>query len=180
MVRHDDIDEAGFHRIDQQGAVLFAAQRRLQLKEGAVGTDIDFVQRDVIDRRRRGDGEAGIPGAAQNVERFRAGDRRGMIAPARQIDEAEIALEHDGLGRLRHSEQSEPCGEFAFVHHAFADQIGIFGVMHDQRVEIAGIGKRAAHHLRIGDAVIAVGEGDGPGGLEQANLGHFLAGEFLG
>ena len=46
----------------------------------------------------------------------------------------------------------EPRGELALVHDAFADQIGVFGVMHDQRVEIAGIGQRPPHHLRIGDA----------------------------
>ena len=74
----------------------------------------------------------------------------------------------------------EPCGELAFVHHAFADQIGVFGVVHDQRVEIAGVGQRAAHHLRIGDAAVAIGEGDGAGGLQQADLGHLLAAHALG
>ena len=34
-------------------------------------------------------------------------------------------------------EQAEARGEFAFVHHAVADQVGILGVMDDQRVEIA-------------------------------------------
>ena len=38
---------------------------------------------------------------------------------------------------LRNAEQAEARGEFAFVHHAVADQVGVLGVMHDQRVEIA-------------------------------------------
>ena len=77
-------------------------------------------------------------------------------------------------------DQSEPRGEFAFVHDAFADQIGVFGVMHDQRVEIAGIGQHASHHLRIGDAAVAVGEGHSAGGLQQADLGHLVAAHALG
>ena len=75
-----------------------------------------------------------------------------MVAPAGQRDEPHVALQHDGLGRVGHADQPEPRGELAFVHDAFADEIGIFGVMHDQRVEIAGVGQRAAHHLRIGHA----------------------------
>ncbi len=52
--------------------------------------------------------------------------------------------------------------------------------MHDQRVEIAGVSERAPHHLRIGHALVAVGEGDRAGRLEQADLGHLLAFEPFG
>ena len=88
----------------------------------------------------------------QDFERLDAGQRGRVIAPAGQRDEAHVALQHDGLGGVGNADQAEPRGELALVHHAFADQIGIFGVMHDQRVEIAGVGQRAAHHLRVGDA----------------------------
>ena len=73
----------------------------------------------------------------------------------------------------------EPCRELAFVHHAFADEVGVFGVVHDQRVEIPGIGQRAAHHLRVGDALVAIGEGYRACGLQQADLGHLLAAHAL-
>ena len=102
-----------------------------------------------------------------------------MIAAARQGDEPHVALEDDGLGRRRRADQAEPRRELALVHHAVG-KIGILGVMHDQRVEIARIGQRAAHHLGIGDGVRPVGEGDRAGGLEQADLGHLLALEALG
>ena len=71
-------------------------------------------------------------------------------------------------------------GELAFVHDAFADQIGIFGVVHDQCVEIAGVGQRPPHHLRIGDAPVAIGERHRARGLQQADLGHLLAAHALG
>ena len=48
-------------------------------------------------------------------------------------------------------------------------------MMHDQRVEVAGVGQRPPHHLRIGDALVAIGERHGARGLQQADLGHLLA-----
>ena len=103
-----------------------------------------------------------------------------MIASAGQRDEPHVALQHHRFGGLRNAEQAEPRGKFAFVHHAVADQIGILGVMNDQRVEIARVSQRAAHHLRVGDALCAIGEGDRAGRLEQADLGHLLALEAFG
>ena len=106
--------------------------------------------------------------------------RRRVVTASGQRHQPKVALEHDGLGRLRHADQAEARGELAFVHHAFADEIRILGVMHDQHVEVAGIDQRAPHHLGVGDAFRAVGEGDRAGGLEQADLGHLLALEPLG
>ena len=134
----------------------------------------------MIDRGRRRHRQALILGALEHVERFPAGDRGGVIAAAGQRDEAQVALQHDGFGRFRNAVQAEPRRQFAVIHHAFADQVRIFGVMHDQHVEIARVGQGAPHHLRIGDALDAVGEGDGAGGLQKADLGHLLAFEALG
>ena len=53
-------------------------------------------------------------------------------------------------------------------------------MVHDQRVEIARVSEGAPHHLRIGDASVAVGERDRARGLEQADLGHLLAAHALG
>jgi hypothetical protein len=53
-------------------------------------------------------------------------------------------------------------------------------MVNDHCVKIAGISERPTHDLRVGDALGAVGEGNGAGGLEQADLGHFLALESLG
>ena len=76
--------------------------------------------------------------------------------------------------------KAEPRGELAFVHGAALRKLGISGMMHDQRVEGGGIGQRAAHHPRIGDGALAVGEGDGAGFVQKADLGHHLAGQTLG
>ncbi len=95
-----------------------------------------------------------------------------MVAPVGQRDEAHVALQHHGFGGIGNADQAEARGELAFVHDAFTDEIGIFGVVHDQRVEIARIGQRPAHHLRIGDASVAVGEGHRACRFQQADLGH--------
>ena len=50
----------------------------------------------------------------------------------------------------------------------------------DERTEGRGIGKRAAQDARVGNRAVAIGEGDGAGFAEQANLGHALALERVG
>ena len=134
----------------------------------------------MIDRNRSADGQSGVAGAFEDFQRLDAAQRGRVIAAAGQRHEAHVALQHDRLGRIGNADQPQPCRELALVHDAFTDQIGVFGVMHDQRVEIAGVGQRPAHHLRIGDAPVAVGERHGARGLQQADLGHLLAAHALG
>jgi len=40
-------------------------------------------------------------------------------------------------------------------------------VVYDQRVEIAGVGQRPPHYLRIGHARVAIGEGPAPAALSR-------------
>ena len=54
-----------------------------------------------------------------------------MVAPARQAREAHVALEHDGLGLARDAVQAEAAREFALVHHAVADEIGVLDMLHE-------------------------------------------------
>ena len=111
-----------------------------------------FSVRWLIDAEAR-DGEARRRAARLRISSDSiAGQRGRVVAPAGQRHEPHVALQHDGFGRVGNADQAEPRGELALVHHAFADQVGVFGVVHDQRVEIARIGQRAAHHLRVGDA----------------------------
>ena len=49
-----------------------------------------------------------------------------------------------------------------------------------ERVEVARIGQGPAHHLGIGHASRPIGEGDGAGGAQQADLGHLLPAQTLG
>ena len=49
VVGHHDVDEAGRERRDQRGTVVFRPQRRADLEERAVGTDVDLVQGEMVD-----------------------------------------------------------------------------------------------------------------------------------
>ena len=103
-----------------------------------------------------------------------------MVAPAGQAHEAHVALEHDGLGLARDAVQAEPRGQLALVHDAVADEVRVLDVVDDERAEIARIGERAAHHLRVGDGARAVREGDRAGLAQEPDLGHLAAREPLG
>ena len=56
-------------RLDQREAFVLAAQRRVQLQEGAVVADVDFVEGEIVDRDAAGDGEAGSRARARCLER---------------------------------------------------------------------------------------------------------------
>ena len=180
VIRHDHVEQPFGERLDQRGPVRLGAQRRGDLEEGAVGADVDFVEREVIDRSRGRDAEPGLLGAAEHRKRVGAGDRSGMIARLREGHEPQVAFEHDRLGRLRNAEQAKACRKLAFVHDAVADQIRILGVVHDQRVEVARVGERAAHHLGVDHALRAIGERDSAGGFQEADLGKLRAFQSLG
>ena len=64
----DDVDEAGGQRLDGGHAVVLGAERGAQLEEGAVVADVEFVQRQVVDRGAGGDGQARRAGAGEGGE----------------------------------------------------------------------------------------------------------------
>jgi hypothetical protein len=76
--------------------------------------------------------------------------------------------------------QAEARGELALVHHAFAAQVRIFEVVHDQRAEIARIDQRPAHHLGVHHRARPIGEEHRAGFHQQAELGHLSAMKALG
>ena len=76
--------------------------------------------------------------------------------------------------------QTEARGERPLVHHAVLRQRRLLGVLHDQRIEAGGVGQGTPHHPGVGERLVAVGEGDGAGRLEQADLGQLPALQPLG
>ena len=53
-------------------------------------------------------------------------------------------------------------------------------MMDDEHAEILGVGEHVPHHLGVGEARLAVGEGDGAGVAQEPDLGHLLALQALG
>ncbi len=103
-----------------------------------------------------------------------------MIAAAGEFGEAQIALEHDGLGLARNAWEAQSRRHFALVHHAVLGERRLLKMMDDERTEILGVGEHVPHHLGVGEARLAVGEGDGSGVAQETDLGHLLALQALG
>ena len=119
-------------------------------------------------------------GGADDVERRAAGDLAGVIAAAGQLGEAQVALEHDGLGFARNAGKAEPSRDLTLVHHPVLCELRLFQMMDDEHAEILGVGEHVPHHLGVGEARLSVGEGDGARVAEQPDLGHLLALQALG
>ena len=180
VVRDDHVDGAVGQRLDHRLPVVLVAQRRRELQEGAVIADVVLVERQVVDGDAAGDRQPLRLRGAHDLGRIGAGDHGRVVAPAGEAHEADVALQHHRLGLARDAGQPEPRGELALVHHALADEVGILHMVDDQRVEIAGVGQRAAHDLRIGDRARAIRERDGAGLPEAADLRHLLPFQSLG
>ena len=54
-----------------------------------------------------------------------------MISRASQFHEPHVTVEHNGFGLARNAGKAETRSELALVHHAFADQVRVFGVVDD-------------------------------------------------
>jgi hypothetical protein len=70
-------------------------------------------------------------------------------------------------------------GEFALVHHAVADEVGVLHVVDDERAEVAGIGQRAAHHLALVTERAPSVNATAPASA-QPDLGHLAGLQALG
>jgi len=79
-------------------AVFLPPQWRTQPEECAVGPDIVFVERDVVDRHPAGHVKPALLGPADQVERIGTRDLRSVITRARQFHEPEVPLNHDRFG----------------------------------------------------------------------------------
>ena len=180
MVGYDHVDQAVGQRIDEFEPLALAAQRRAQFQESAVVADVDFVEREIVDGDAASDGKAIVARAGDRRQRKPVRDEGAVVACAGQRDEPEIAIEHDRLGLAGNSGQPEPARALALRHHTLAGEVTILAIVHDQRAEIARVGQGAAHGLRVGDGVRAVGEGDRAGLGEHADLRDLRAPQALG
>ena len=76
--------------------------------------------------------------------------------------------------------QAQPGCDLALVHDPVGSKRRILEVMHDERAEILGVGEDVAHHLGVGEARLAIAEGDRARLMQEPDLGHLLALEAFG
>ena len=159
MVAGDHVDRAVAQRLDHGAPVVLGAQRRRDLGEGPVALDLELVEREVVRGRVAGDPQAARLGGADRGQRPGGRDVREVQPAAGELDQAQVALDHHRLGRRRDPGQAEARGELPLVHHAVLGQRRLLGMLDDQGVEAGGVGQGAAHHPRVGQRPLAVGEG---------------------
>ena len=171
---------AVLQRLDHRQAVVLVAQGRRQAEEGAVFADVVLVEGEAVDRNAGADvGAVGL-GAGDGGGGCGGRDLGGVVAPAGEAGQRQVALQRDGLGLARNSRQAEPARIEALVHDAAGGEVAILRLLRQKHAEVARIGERPPHDERACDGVAAIGEGDGAGLAQQAELGHLLAGQAAG
>ena len=80
-------------------------------------------------------------------------DMGDVLARAGDLDQPQIALDHDDFGGGRDAGEAEPGRDLALVHGAAGGKARLLRVLDQQQIEGAGVGERAAHHQRVGDGV---------------------------
>ena len=152
VARHDHVDLAGGKALHHGAAIVLAAQRRPQAQEGAVGADVVLVEGEVIDGDAARHRQLALLGGADHGQALGARQRGGVIAPAGDLDQAHVALQHDGLGRLVHAGQAQSRRHLAGVHDAALGEVRVLRVVDDERGVVLGVEQHVAHHARVGDA----------------------------
>ena len=180
VVGGDGVDRAVFYALDDGLAVRLGAPGRGEFGEGAVLADRRFVEGEIGRRGVASHRQAAGLGPAHRVHGQRRGQMRRVIPRARELDEADVALDHEDLGDGGDALEAETGRDLSLVHEPARGEARLFRVLDDQQVEGLGVAQGPAHHQGIGDRLGGVGERHGAGRGEQAHLGHALAPEPLG
>lgn len=180
VARGDQVQRTVGEAGDDGAAVFFHAQRWRRLGEGAVGADGRLVQGEAVDQGAGAHPETGGLGVAQGVDRLGGRECGGVIAPAGERGEPQVAFHHDGLRLAGDAGEAKPHAKLTLVHHPVGGQRRVLGILADDEIEGVGIGQAAAHDAGIGYRPHPVGERHGARLGEQAELGHLPPGDTLG
>ena len=110
----------------------------------------------------------------------RGRDMRDVVARAGDLDEAQIALDHDEFGDRRDRRQAEPGRDLALGDLAGGGEARLLRVLDHELVEAAGIGQHAPHDQRVGDRLDPVGKADRAVRRQQPDLGQLAPLQPLG
>ena len=94
---------------------------------------------------------------------------------AGDLGQADVARDHDVLGRRRHAGESQPHRLEPFMHHAADGQLGDLAMLHDHPVEHLGVFEGPTHQVGRGDRRPIIGERDRPAGDQLAEFRQLFA-----
>ena len=110
--------------------------------------------------------------AAHTLQRVRRGKMCDVQAGVRNLHcELQVALHNRGFGGSGHAAQSEAERARAGVHRAVFSHARIFGMLHDREIQLSAQQQSLAHNAVIEDGLAIVGDRNGSGGLQGAEVG---------
>ena len=171
MIAGNRVDRAVAQAFDHCPPVPFAAQWRGKLGEGAVIADRRLVEREIGRRGITGYGQPLRLGPPNRVDPGGGRNMGDVVAPTSDLDQPQIALDHDDFGHRRDRRESQSRGGFPFSDFAGAGKARLFGVLQHQEIEGAGIGENPPHDERIGHRLHAIGKAERAVRRKEAHLG---------
>ena len=109
------------------------------------------------------DTDALLLGAADKLNRALGADMGDMQSGSGQLGESQVTGDHDFLSGGRYTAQSQPGGEYAFVHLAVIAEDGIFAVVNNRQPEGTTVDHCLAHQARVHNRTAVVAVGNHPG-----------------
>ncbi len=107
-------------------------------------------------------------------------DMRDVVAGAGDLDEAQVAFDHDQFGHRRDRRQAEPGRDLALGDLAGGGEARFLRVLDHELVEAAGIGQEAPHDERVRDRLDPIGKADRAVRGQQPDLGQLASLQPLG
>ena len=126
-----------------------------------------------------GDFDAAHSAFANEFDRTSGGEMLNVQTSAGDLGKADVARDHDVLGRRGHAGNAESRRFEAFVHHAADGQLGHLAVLHDDAIEHRGVFQGATHERCRRDRRTVVCEADRAAGDKPAKLRQFFPARFL-
>ena len=171
----DDVNQARCHGFDHGDAVVFVAQRGLELEERPVVGHIKRVQSQVVDAHTCGNIQPVLFCTLKRGQGAGGGDLVGVIAGTGHFNQGDVAVQPHAFGHGRYRGQSAQGCEFAGSCSGTLAQDRFLGVGDDQRAQTARIGQRAREHFGVGDHAVTIGKSNCACIHEKTDLGHLVA-----
>ena len=178
VVGSDGVHHAVEDGLDHGIPVRSSPQRRIHLGVGIVEADMLFGEQEVVRSHLAGDAQSTAPSLAHCGERGsgRSVGHMQMGAGIAQFShQADVALDHSGLGFRRHSAQSELERHRPQVHAGALSEPRVFSMLNDAQPHARRRGQGLAHDVVFEDGVAVVGDSHSAGGFERRIVVERLA-----
>ena len=132
---------------DQRVDVALGPERRIHFEIRVEAAERFVRQRDVMRADFAAEFDAAVARFAEKPHAAPGAEVLAMDRRVAEFREERIALDDDFLAGRRPARQPEHRAPVALVHHAFADEMVVLAMVHDDQPKHARILQRAPHHV---------------------------------